>query len=377
MRRQKDNPLADEQQVRATLYYYAVRAIPSDLDLTAAVHQHLSTRRRVRRNTAALLSLTLASYLLILLLPGWTGNLPLLTQRAITATVSQLPTPLDPVLLRFGREVNLSQSSGGQTVTLWRVYADQQVVVVAYKVVPQQAAPSRCPDPDFCPRRYVMPDPTLSDERGTILPAINTLAWAERGSDSTWVVSYFAADGLAWRGLDADLHLDLTVQPTQRTINSLDAPLVRLALPTTASGLTASFSYRLPVSRDLVHQQQIAVNQTQRVGTVYVTLQEVRYSPAQVQAVLRIDGADGQPFIAWEGSNWATSRSSNYAAGRNNLQLAGETLIQQADGTWLYSVTGNLAARAGLAHLVIYHLEGSNLATPGPWLFNLTIPDGL
>lgn len=193
---------------------------------------------------------------------------------------------LQPILqANLGKEVNHSQTVDGFTVSIQRVYADANRVVIGYTV-------SGPPGRTFT--NFFLDKPRLVAANGAILPY---RARTDAGTDSGtggYVMWYDAAD-IAGNPKELDLRLEIpgiqAIQPTHLS------PTPQPPAPQPPVRLPGPFEFRFTVP--FIPGRVAEVNQTVTAGGIPVTLERVVVTPTETRAFLRFPPPKEIPFEHW------------------------------------------------------------------------------
>ena len=281
------------------------------------------------------------------------------------------------------QDVDLMQTVDGVTVTLEKVYADANHILVGYSV-------SGLPDPPF---HF---EATLTDERGTVFREV-TSAGVTGTSDLLKVTlpegdgSYLVAfDGSAVEGTPATLQLRLVMQ-LSRWI-----PVTPEAEPSTVDGLPveppAAMQASVPVmyekgstvgpfafdlSVPFLPARVAEVQQTAHASGVDVRLERVIVTPSETRAVLCFTPPASE-------LDWTAVGSLHTGLGRDyELTYEVRDRVEQADGQlcYVFGLLAPLNEQRGAWTLKVTELVGFEMKEPygqnrlaGPWVFRFRVP---
>ncbi len=343
-----------EQQVTQILQEIAEQGVSDSLDLWPAIRAQVQPQRRPSwwMRVVPTTRLGWASLALVLLLAfagaSWAGSA---RNRAFR---------VEPGLRHIeqaglGQEVNLSQTVDGVTVTLQRVYADANRIIVGYTVSGPTA------------QKHGFPETILTDDRGNVFPHSTEAAqpefppYAEAAQDiyikTIGCVSSFEADAV--QGTPATLSLHL---------------LIDLVSMETATGpFTFDFSVPFDAGRD------VEVQQTVEAAGVAMRLERVVVTPSETRAILCFTPPDGNSD-RWRASV-ATLDTGDWQnhdgfAINTDRRIVGEEVCNR------YSFLDPLLDdQRGLWTLMVDELYERNPAQPdklmrlsGPWVFRFRVP---
>lgn len=273
----------------------------------------------------------------------------------------------------LGQQVNLSRSVAGYTMTINRVYADANRVVVGYTL----SGPS---GRHFTYGFFI--DPTLTDAQGTTLaPAENSGSAPENNAQG----GYFAFDaGGATRGAGAlALHLSVpyirafekldgaepaAVPGEAYSSNSLGRGASSSSSLTRAVTVTGPFVFDLAVPFDpsirrapVLEGQRFV--QAQRVGGTALTLDQVAVTPTETRLYVR--GATTPQIslrLSIDGQDYNQTMNGSWTSADGATVYGFTTPLYDKPGTWTITVTANPQP-----------VTGQPLAG-GPWTFHVNAP---
>ena len=289
----------------------------------------------------------------------------------VAAIVPRLATnrafEMDPGLrhvdqAQLGRSVELAQTVDDVTITVRRVYADANRVVVGYAVTGRDARPVD---------HFTLVRPTLTTAAGTALPSVGGVGKA--GEDGTpGYVEIFDASALA-PGVGAE--------DFRLTIPAVIATRLDNAPPTAAAAreqTVGPWTFRFAVA--VLPGRVAEPAQTATAGGVAIRLERVVVTPTETRAYLRFPDtpplAPGtwQPQLHLAGGDW-DSRQGGAEYG---------VLRPTSGGPYVASFPAALADKRGAWTLTIEALIGVDAGHPadgtaparlaGPWVFRFVVP---
>ena len=390
-----------EQRVVQILQELAEQEVPDSLNLWPAIWAQVQPRR-ARWVTATRLGwagLTLAALLLFggvayalnpvigqvfgLFFPGW--------QHVEEAHLSQ--------------EVNLSQTLNGVTVTLERVYADANEIIIGYTI--------KSPDG----QRYTGGHLTLTDATGTVFPGTVGLGVAGQSDilgielppgEGAYVLAFDAA---AVKGAPDDLDLRLVME-VEELVLSRDVPdphptpsgspaeppepMVVELEPLPVGAIVGPFTFDFSVP--FIPGRTIEVQQTVEAAGIAVRLERIVVTPSETKAFLCFEppdrGSKWEPIVTLDaGDGQDLSGISRQFSG--TCYVLSGTLQFKADGSvttvnetgeedcycYGHGFLAPLYDQRGEWTLTVTELVGFDLAPPyeqtrlaGPWVFRFRVP---
>lgn len=347
------------------------RAAPGVRETTAGRTRSILPRHR---------SLALATLVVsILLVTGATyATVPVLSR------VFDLGGASVVIQSNLGKEVNLSQRLAGYTMTIKRVYADPNRVLIAYTIRPRVIG-HRLWD--------MSTNLTVTDAQGTVLPERSLVGYVG-GTEPETTLQGFDAAAIAGAG---EFHLHLTV-PWIEAMEQLHAPSTPRpgqpsgeefpGLPRTgAFGSVAiarpvgerdpwvqivrtygpiSFDLTVPVTpgREVLPQQQV------RGGGVTATLERVVISPTETR--LYVSGLGPNTFgILSTGDGEVRDAASTSWRWHGMTVYSFFTNLMAQHGNWTLAVKPMPALRLPPG---VTPPSGSTPARGGPWTFHFVVP---
>jgi len=393
-----------EQQITRVFQELAGQEVPASLDLWPAIQaqvqppQHPSWWTRLKPTTR-LGWAGLITVLLLVVSAGAYAMGPLLSR------VFQMEAGLHHIeQANLGQEINLSQTVDDITVTLHRVYADANRIVVGYTVNGSTDLPDNR-------SRLIPVRITLTDEQGTVFSVISGVgrstpvgpgaetveAWTGGVVDSYFVDSYDAA---VVQGTPEALHLSLVMDvetyvvptPVPPTPGVYKDRADRVLLDPLVPALTAG-PFTLNFSVPFIPGRTIEVQQEVEVGRIAVRLERVVVTPSATRAILCFNPPDGESEEWLPVGTLSTQGMPVLNAGPGGKEIfytmdrsAITTVEQIGEGTcYRYSVLaplfGDQSSEWTLMTLTVTELVGFHPMPPGgqtrlsgPWIFRFRVP---
>ncbi len=363
-----------EQRLTRILHELAEQEVPADLDLWPAIRAQIQPQaRRLRLRPATRLG-WVALVLGLLLTVG-------AAVYAVSPVVSRLfqfsPGWQHVEEARLAQEVHLSQTIGDWTVTLERVYADANQVLVGYTV--------SGPAGEY---GHVEERATLMDNQGTRfsgmagagVTGVSEILGVRLPPGQGAFVSAFDASVVQGQPAKLDLHLEITLS---KLVPVGDAPPIPLpAAPPTSTvlivpavqlreePLVGPFTFDLSVP--FIPGRVALVQESVRVAGVTVKLDRVVVTPAETRAILCFDPPTGKS------EHWVPV--ATLEAGDRDTESAISTVSREA-GCYRYSFIAPLADWHGEWKLTVTELVGMDPTRPGeqtriqgPWTFTFHVP---
>jgi len=257
------------------------------------------------------------------------------------------------VTANLGRVLGLTRTVAGFTVTIGRVYADSNQIVIGYTISgpPNRTFNSLLP---FAP-----PDPripSLTDAAGREFP-VGPVSWGTGVQEGRvgGVLMYQTA-GIADASKDLALHLTfagiLAVERIGENPSSSRDVVVHQA-----------FDFTFPVPFDVGRVAEL--HDAATVGGTTVTLERVVVTKTETEVFLRGAGPDAEAHLSVDGST--------YALDQQGATPTGSAL----DSLWSYGTTASLMDKQGQWALVVKPGLGpprSPKLKGGPWAFHFTVP---
>lgn len=253
----------------------------------------------------------------------------------------------------LGRAVNLSQTLDGFTVSVRRVYADANQIVIGYTI----AGPPGRTFNSLLPFGSEASVPSLIDADGKELPA-GPYSWGT-GVDTGKVGGVLAYDAAGSTGGQGSLQLRLTmtgVSGFERT-NPTDAASVH--------GFAVSGPIVFNLTVPIVPGRVADVQQTVDVAGVNATLERVIVSDTETQVFL---------------SGVAPAADAELTVGGSSYHLVHNGAVRlpaSSADSWAYTTDASLVDQHGPWTLTVKPGPGSKIASPtagGPWVFHFVVP---
>jgi len=374
-----------EQQVAQILQELAGQEVPASLDLWPAIRaqvrpqQHPSWWTRLKPATRlGWAGLILGALLLF-------GGVAYALNPVISQVFRLFPGWQHVEEAHLAQEVNLSQTLDGVTVTLERVYADANEIVIGYTIKGPNG------------QRYHAYHLTLTDAAGAVFPG--TVGYGMSGQSDILEASLppgegsyvLAFDAAAVTGAPKELDLRLVME-LEKLVLPPDAPspsptlagspaeppesmvVVLEPLPTPDErAIVGPFAFDFSVP--FIPGRVAEVNQTVEAAGVAMRLERVVVTPSETRAYLRFDSPGGAE------TRWAPIVM---------LKAPGD---EKSQSYFAYSVNADppihqcgflapLYDRQGEWNLTVTELVGTDLAQQpsedirlaGPWVFRFRVP---
>lgn len=380
-----------EQQVTHILEEIAEQAVPAHLDLWPSIRARLQPEQRPSRWAHALPATRLGWAFLILTLFLAFGA-AVYAVAPILSRVFQMEAGLQYVeQANLGQEVDLSQTIDGITVTLQRVYADANRIVVGYSVK----------GPEYLPDNHTLGPArvTLTDAAGIVFP--ESVGYGVTGQSDILQVSLRPREGVYVSTFDAssvegepaalDLHLVMDVEtnvvptpvPPTPGVYADRGPLE----PVTPVARTGPFTFDF--SLPFIPGRTLELQRTVEAAGIAVRLERVVVTPSETRAILCFDPPDGKSEEWLPVVTLSTAGRKAYIAGPGAEQIynlngsAITTVGRIGEGTcYRYSVLAPLDDQSGEWMLTVTELvgfdpgykPGEQKRLAGPWVFRFRLP---
>jgi len=275
---------------------------------------------------------------------------------------------------KLGQEVNLAQSACGYTMTIKRVYADANQVVVGYTL----NGPA---DRTFIGGFDVRP--TLSDAHGRAVPWMSGSGTGATPSNETGNVVTFDASAVVDAPSTLTLHL---VAPTILTTERLgDTPAAASPCETyrpfkkdeapaswdiaKTRWVTVAVPFTFDVTVPFIAGHAADVHQMVEVGGTAVTLERVVVTPIETRLYVR-GVTPGTGFVV-------PQANAQLSVGDQTINSA--VSILPTHGLAVYSFSTSLYHTRGEATVVVnprpdFAQPGQPTISGGPWTFHFTLP---
>mgnify|MGYP005853129181 FL=1 len=278
---------------------------------------------------------------------------------------------------RLAQEVHLSQTLGDWTVTLERVYADANQILIAYTV-------SGPPGQDLNERA------TLTDRQGRRFPEMagagvigaSELLGVRLPPGQGAFVSAFDASAVRGQPAKLNLHLEIALR---RLVPAGDAPSMPLptAPPTSTVVIAPAMQYQeeplagpftFDFSVPFIPGRVALVQESVRVAGVTVRLDRVVVTPSETRAILCFDPPQGKS------EHWVPVATLQAGDSHDANSDTISTVSREA-GCYRYSFMAPLADWHGEWKLTVTELVGMDPSRPGeqtriqgPWAFTFHVP---
>jgi len=370
-----------EQQVAQILEGIAEDEVPATLDLWPAIRAQVQPRRESSRRARWIPATHL----------GWAGLL--LGALLLFGGIAYALNPALGQVLRvfflgwqhieethLAQEINLSQTLDGVTVTLERVYADANEIVIGYTVkkpAGQNLHVSRMSLTDEQGRAF-------SEMTGAGVAGTSELLGVQLPPGEGAYVTAFDASVVEGKPERLHLHLTMHLVELVPVDQSPVTPTVPLPEPSETGVIVAqaqpmreevvggpfTFDFSVP----FIPGQTVEVQQTVEAAGVAMKLERVVITPSETRAILCFAPPDDKV--------WTLLAILDTGDGR---ELPGGIVAQldEAGGTDCHRVSyiEALTGRSGLWTLTVTELVGTELVPPyndvrlaGPWVFRFHVP---
>ena len=369
-----------EQRVTQILEGIAEDEVPATLDLWPAIRAQVQPQRHPSRWARVVPATRLGWAFLALVLCLAFGAVAYAVAPAVGRLFQQEPGLQHVEQANLVQELNLSQTVNGVTVTLERVYADANRIVVGFTIK----------DPDG--QRDDVHHLTLTDAAGTVFPG--TTGFGVTGRSDIFGVELppgegayvLAFDASAVEGTPAELDLRLVVEvrelvlptdtpgPSPTSAGSPaepQEPMVVELEPMPQGAIVGTFTFDFSVP--FIPARVAEVNQTVEAAGVAVRLERVVVTPSETRAYLRFD-PPGEVETSW--TSIVTLKAPGDEKGRSHFY--------SVDDDSPVHISGFLAPlydRRGEWTLTVTELVGTELVPPyndvrlaGPWVFRFRVP---
>lgn len=377
-----------EQRITRLLHELAEQEVPADLDLWPAIQarvQPQAHRPRLRPATRLGWAVLVLGLFLTLGAAAYAVG-------PVIGRLLQFSSGWQHVAeARLAQEVHLSQTIGDWTVTLERVYADANQILIAYTVSgpPGQNLSERATLTDRQGRRF----PEMA---GAGVTGASELLGVRLPPGQGAFISAFDASAVQGQPAKLDLHLEIALgmlvpvsdaQPalplspgpvaawsmTERTVEPptstvVIAPAVQLR----EEPLTGPFTFDFSVP--FIPGRVALVQESARVAGVTVKLERVVVTPAETRAILCFEPPTG------ESEHWVPVATLEVGDGREANSNTISTVSREA-GCYRYSFIAPLADWHGEWKLMVTELVGMDPSRPGeqtriqgPWTFTFHVP---
>jgi len=244
-------------------------------------------------------------------------------------------TPLEHLVVEqnLGRALNLSQGACGLTVTVTRVYADANRVVVGLTTTTTGTTHTGLADM-----------PRLTDAQGVELPSIFSVGGygGQPGGEAGAVGSVVTYDGSAIRGAPPEVALRLT------------AP-VQCASSGALTGATKPLIFDFTVP--FIPGREAGLPQAVAAGGTTVTLERLVATPLETRLYVR-------------GATYDNVIPILVANGRTIINVAGRS----AGGVAIYTFEPLAATEKVVTATLEARSDGQPRLSGGPWTFHVTLP---
>ena len=252
----------------------------------------------------------------------------------------------------LGESLNLSQVRGGVTLTLERVYADVNRVMLTYQVQPA-GSPST-----FAGFATSTGAPLVTDSRGDALPEYDASFQTDPDTNETVGILVYDAESVAVDGQALSL--------------AVTTPGVRMQAH--GGGTTVVGPFAFTISVPVIAGETIAQDKTVTVAGVGVTLDRVVASPSETRVYLHASVAlePTEPYLsAHITGNGYDSRSLVITSPAELIGLG--STFRAPDGEEVVTFNNSLFGKRGSFTLTIESI-GAGARIVGPWTFTFVVP---
>ncbi len=276
---------------------------------------------------------------------------------------------MSAVMAQRAQPVDISKTINGYTLTINKVYADANVIMVRCSI---SGANQAAVDYDTI---ALSSGPSAVRNDG-VMDSFS----GKKGSPSECALQ-FDATTLNANASNINLRLsaNLIAHPD---ISNLGANAPIPAKQTLAGPFV--FDFNVVVGSDI---RIVNVGQTVEAQGIAFTMERLIITPGETRMVVRYTLPDANPSLLWnpiiaaEGANWATSYSDNYPRYQGSMDIKSEGPGSQlADGSAIYQITGNLYDKTGPWTVTVKQLHSADKTTDkdqyltGPWVFQFNVP---
>jgi hypothetical protein len=247
--------------------------------------------------------------------------------------------------LKLAQDVHLVRQMNGFTVTIEKVYADSNRVVIGYTV----ATPPN--------HGYAMSllDPVLTTADGLTLPGGDAMGTGAQNNAQA-IIAFFDTSQITSTPASLQLHL------SARGLGGMED-----------AGSPTVHPYQVlgPLDFDFTvafHPGRVATpHETVTVGGQSMTLERIVVTPSQVRVYLRLDGEDaGWLYGTLTIGDW----NSTPGQGNHGPQGVGST----SDGLTVLTYDDSIYDKHGAGTLVVAYANNAQAPHGGPWTFHFTMP---
>lgn len=252
----------------------------------------------------------------------------------------------------LGEALHLLQVRGGVTLTLDRIYADVNRVMITYQVQPAGSTST------FAGFATSAGAPLVTDSRGDSLPEYDASFQTDSHTNETVGILVYDAESVAANAKTLSL--------------AVTTPGVRMQ---TRGGSTAvvgpfAFTVSVPVTAGL----DVTLDKTVTVAGVGVTLDRVVASPSETRVYLRASVAlePTEPYLTAHITGNGYDSRTLVITSPAELIGTGST-FRAADGEEAVTFNNSLFGRRGSFTLTIESI-GAEARIAGPWTFAFVVP---
>lgn len=371
-----------EQQITQILQEIAEQEVSDSLDLWSEIQARMQTQRRASQWARWMPATRLGRAGLILAALLLFGGVAYALHPVISQVFRLFPGWQHVEEAHLAQEVSLSQTLDGVTVTLERVYADANEIVIGYTIQGPNG------------QRYDTYHLTLTDAAGTAFP--RTVGAGVTGQSDILKVSLppgegayvLAFDAAAMTGAPEALDLRLVME-LEELVLPHDAPgpsptlagspaeppesMVVELQPMPVGAIVGPFTFDFSVP--FIPGRVAEVNQVVEAAGVAVCLERVVLTPSETRAYLRFDSPGGAetrwtPIVMLKAPG--DKKSQDYVAYSVNADPP----------VYPYGFLAPLYDRRGEWTLTVTELVGTDLTQQpsedirltGPWVFRFRVP---
>lgn len=369
-----------EHRLTRLLHELAEQEIPDNLDLWPVIRaQVLSQARRLPLRPTTRLGWALLALSLFLTLGAAAYAVGPVVSRVFQFT----PGWQHVEERHLAQEVHLSQTIGDWTVTVERVYADANQILVGYTV---SGPPGQNPN---------LARVTLTDDQGMRFPEMggagvagaSALLGMQLPPGQGAYITAFDASAVQGQPATLNLHLQITLvalmpwSTMESTIGSPPsstmtiAPAMQIREEPLAAPFT--FDFRVP----FIPGRVALVRKSAKVAGMAVRLERVVVTPSETRAILCFDPPEG------ESEHWVPVATLEAGAGRRDTGASSGPIVGitsttvEKVGCYRYSFLVPLFDWRGKWKLTVTELIGMDPIHPGeetrirgPWVFRFRVP---
>lgn len=269
-------------------------------------------------------------------------------------------------MAKRSQPIGISQTLNGYTLTIEKVYADANTIMVRCSISGANQA-----DVDY---------ETVALTSGTSAAHSDGVASSSSGKKDAPSECALQFDATTLKTDAPDLNLHLSANLVSRPDTSNLGPNDPIPPKQTVAGPFV-FDFNVAIVSDI---RIVNVGQTVEAQGIAFTLERLIITPGETHIVVRYTTPDPNlqwhPIIAADGANWATANSDNYPLYRGSMDLKDDGAVSQLpDGSLAYVITGNLYDKTGPWTVTVKELDSvdkqdNEQRIKGPWVFQFNVP---